>query len=64
MEKQIDKRKEKTKIIPPKRWDKKFFECKSLGPTPGLNKEGFWAKPDHNELNKEFQRQLKGKKNA
>lgn len=63
MERTIDKRKKKTKIIPPKRWVEKRFECKSLGPEPPLNKEGFWEKKDHNELNEEFIRQTKRKSN-
>ena len=25
---------------------RQFFECKSIGPEPPLNKDGFWAKPD------------------
>lgn len=30
-----------------KPWKKQFFECKKIGPTPPLNKEGFWEKPEH-----------------
>jgi hypothetical protein len=29
---------------PPVPNNKKFFECKEIGPEPALNKEGFWKK--------------------
>ena len=55
---------EKQIIKPPVRWTEKIIQCRDLNKEykidpNSMSKEGFWEKPDHNELNKEFQRQLK-----
>ena len=67
MERQVDKRKEMGQYKPrgsgrpidKRRQHERFLECKSIGPTPPLNKEGFWKKPDFNQLDKEFKKQNK-----
>lgn len=33
-----------------KGWTEQFFECKSLGPEPPINKEGYWQKPKFDEI--------------
>jgi hypothetical protein len=47
-----------------KPWRRKFLDCRDIGPTPPINKNGFWKRPQHGILEKELNKDANNRRNG